>query len=271
MRRRSELVVAPEGGLCNRLRVVLSLLAALPEVGKPVRVAWADNAECAAPFAALFEPLDRAGFEILPRTWTETPNARGNLHLPGLLRSFRYGFQCANYRYQEHGALPLVAAHARRVYLSTCYPTTDYPASLARQLCPLPHLRERIGRLLAPLGEDVIGVHIRRTDNAESIRHSSLDDFREAMNAHPSAAFYVATDDASVRATLEREYSGRIFGQTAPVSRHTLAGMEAAVIDLFCLSRTRLLIGSYWSSFTDMAAEIGGQPLHIATRHPIDY
>ena len=40
--------------------------------------------------------------------------------------------------------------------------------------------------------------------------------------------------------------------------------MQAAVVDLFVLSKTRRLIGSYWSSFTDTAAELGNLPLTIA-------
>ena len=39
--------------------------------------------------------------------------------------------------------------------------------------------------------------------------------------------------------------------------------MQEAAIQLWSLARTRRLLGSYWSSFSDMAAEIGGIPLHI--------
>ncbi len=41
------------------------------------------------------------------------------------------------------------------------------------------------------------------------------------------------------------------------VARDDPAAMEDAVVDLYALSRCRKIIGSYWSSFTDTAAELG--------------
>ena len=38
--------------------------------------------------------------------------------------------------------------------------------------------------------------------------------------------------------------------------RNTLDGMQAAVIDLFCLANTNRIYGSYWSSFSEIAAQI---------------
>ena len=34
--------------------------------------------------------------------------------------------------------------------------------------------------------------------------------------------------------------------------------MQDALIDLWCLAASRKIIGSYWSSFTDTAADMGG-------------
>ena len=68
----------------------------------------------------------------------------------------------------------------------------------------------------------------------------------------------------------QKAFPGRIVAQPVQsVRRDTLAGMQDAVVDLFCLSRTRKLLGSYWSSFSDMAAELSGIPLQIVkTSHP---
>ena len=49
----------------------------------------------------------------------------------------------------------------------------------------------------------------------------------------------------------------------AELQRNTLTGMQDAVVDLWCLAATSLVVGSYYSSFSDTATELGGQPLEI--------
>ena len=56
---------------------------------------------------------------------------------------------------------------------------------------------------------------------------------------------------------LRETFKGRTLAQEA-------FSIDEAVVDLFCLAHTRRVIGSYWSSFSDMAAEISGIPLEIA-------
>lgn len=43
-------------------------------------------------------------------------------------------------------------------------------------------------------------------------------------------------------------------------------GIADAVVDLFILSRTQRLYGSYWSSFSEVAAQIGNIPLEIVRK-----
>lgn len=260
--RAAEIVIAVEGGLCNRLRVLCSALALRPALQRPVRIAWADNAECAAPFERLFEPLDLPDFRITPRAWHEAPAARRNLHLPRLWRAAFYDWQTANYQAEVHGPLPAIAARHRRIYLSTCYAFADYAPSVVRSLRPLPHLQRRIDALAAGFDERTVGVHIRRTDNVAAIRHSSVEAFRRAM-AGDESNFFLATDDEDLKAELRAAYGHRLTTQSTHGRRDTLAGMEEAVVDLYALARTRRLLGSFWSSFTDTAAEIGGIPLTI--------
>ena len=111
-------------------------------------------------------------------------------------------------------------------------------------------------------------MHIRRTDNEKSWHVSPLSAFVREMQAalaeDPEVTFYLATDDEGVREHLCVLFPGRILTQAGASTRSTREGMEAAVVDLFVLSKTCRLIGSYWSSFTDTAAELGNLPLTIA-------
>ena len=75
--------------------------------------------------------------------------------------------------------------------------------------------------------------------------------------------FFLATDEAEVKTELKRIFPKRIITQEHPLQRHTLEGMQGALVDLWCLASTQSVLGSYWSSFSDAAAEIGHIPLTV--------
>jgi hypothetical protein len=45
--------------------------------------------------------------------------------------------------------------------------------------------------------------------------------------------------------------------------RESVSSIEDAVIDIFCLAKAKKILGSAGSSFSEMAAELGGIPLEI--------
>lgn len=263
---RLQLTVAVQGGLCNRLRALLSAYYLAEEHDWDLSINWAKNQECFAWYDELFEPLQSVCCQVVHGRWWNTPVCRRNLHLPALARQLIYDKQIKNYHPKHHGELTQYARH-RRLYLSTGYALADYPAAYACRLRPVASLRERIQTLVSQFGDYTVGVHIRRTDNIAAIKGSPLEGFVAAMqrevehNSH--VRFYVATDDDAVKRMLQARFAGRIVTQHVQGGRADLVGMEEAVVDLFVLSRTDKLLGSYWSSFTDMAAEMGGMSVEI--------
>ncbi len=267
---KSLLTIVPQGGLCNRLRVVLSALNVSAELEKPVRLLWGSDKECCARFDELFEAINSApNLFIADRPWYYRAVSRHNLHLPALVRSLLlgYGRQQKNFQPSLHGNLADFARSSRRVYVSSGYTLCDYPQALAQSLRPVAEIRRMIAETTAAFAPNTVGVHIRRTDNAVSIDASPLEAFVEAMRAEvaadPEVRFFLATDDRGVKEELRAIFPDRILSREAPVRRDTLDGMREAVADLYCLAATGKLLGSYWSSFTDTAAELGGMPLNI--------
>lgn len=51
--------------------------------------------------------------------------------------------------------------------------------------------------------------------------------------------------------------------------RNSLEGMKFAVLDLFCLSKTNKIIGSVGSSYSQIAAEIGGIEVEYANKQQL--
>lgn len=268
-----QVTIVPQGGLCNRLRVVLSALTlSRPDV--TLRVDWACNAECRANFADLFATAPLTPLLIGERRWWNVPQSRRNLHLPALLRRACYDLQLVNFNGATDSRLPRLIDTYDNIYVSTGYVLQPYSAHFAQLLHPVPALQQRIDDICRTFEDRVVGVHIRRTDSVRSIAESTDAAFLSAMqrevDADANVRFFLATDSLALRTHLEKAFPGRIVTQPIrSVRRDTLAGMQDAVVDLFCLSRTRKILGSYWSSFSDMAAELSDIPLQIVkTSHP---
>ena len=115
----------------------------------------------------------------------------------------------------------------------------------------------------------MVSVHIRRTDQVTSIAYSKTENFIQLMNreidADPNVKFFLATDDKEEEALLRKTFPGRIVSnENRTLRRDSLDGMYDALLDLYCLSSCKKIIGSYYSSFTDTAAALGNIPKLIA-------
>lgn len=261
-----ELIIIPQGGLCNRLRVVLSsLTVARQATDYRIRVEWGIGRECHAAFNDLFQPIIEEKFNIAPRKWWNTPQSWHNLHIPTFLRHFIYSKQYPLYNYKTNCTIEQLMERYPKVYLST-WLAVDATEVNAEILHPVEALQQRIDSLTAFFSEDTVGVHIRRTDNAQAIATSTMEAFCQALDSelaqHPYTNFFLATDDRAVKEYLQQKYPGRILIQGPSIMRRdTLSGMREAVVDLYCLSKTQKVLGSYYSSFSATAAEIGNIPL----------
>ena len=264
-----QLTLVPIGGLCNRLRAVLSAWhygELHPECS--ITMEWAENGDCKAAWQDLFVAPDMPRFRISAcRAWN-TPATKRNLYLPRLLRRFLYDYRLFNYSEKSSPALCDLLRPRKKVWLCTGYAFSPYPAAYYRKLRLTPALRQRVEKLVEGFGPRCIGVHIRRTDNIKAMEAASVEDFRQAMlreaRVHADVCFYLATDDPAVKARLVREWGDKVIVQpTGDIHRDTVQGMQDAVVDLCCLATTQKILGSFWSSFTDTAAEMGGIPVEI--------
>lgn len=116
-----------------------------------------------------------------------------------------------------------------------------------------------------PEAGELTGLHIRRTDNVESIRHSPDEMFiariNEIRRSDPQARFYLATDDSATKEKFKSLFGDIIVTGDFKAERNTVGGIADAVTEMFVLSRCRQIIGSHYSSFSEAAAMLGGVPL----------
>lgn len=267
--------IIPYAGLCNRMRVIASAYACAHQLGYPSRVLWCGrNKDCKVRFKALFRPVDLPDLvvEETDSLYAET-NSRRHLYLPSFLRRLRYTCVYENYNFRNPGNRPPLVEQIAKdqpekrvaVYsMHQCGP--NFP--LGRLFRPVPEIEERVQALVPEDAGPVVGVHIRRTDHAEAIKHASVERYVELMEAElrkrPDVRFYLATDDQQVKNRLLGHFGAeRIITAKTALDRGSQEGMEGAVVDLFALSRTEKIFGSYYSSYSEIAAELGNIELII--------
>ncbi len=267
----ASLVVAPEGGLCNRMRVMLAAANAAAAAACRVRVAWRECAECGCRFGDVFAPLPEGfpegaeGFLVAPARFRDTPASRRNLWLPALARKAARRACRSGYGGSGREDVLSLLSRRRRVYVSTCFDFFGGGIAMGDMFRPAPQVAEEAGRLAALFGARAVGVHIREGDNAVSRRRSPARLFAERLRAElsrdPQARFFLASDSEEVRRRFAAEFPGSVVASDGVLSRSSVEGMRAAAADLFALARTSRIIGSYWSSFSGTAAELGGIPV----------
>ena len=243
------------------MRVVASAYECSREKGLTARVLWdTTDPGCKAAFHSLFLPVVAEGL-VIEDTTTLIARAQSkrNLYIPKILRRLHYRTLIENYNWNWAGkkfSLPDAKGPMAIYSMHQCGP--NYP--LADLFRPVPALVARIDALV-PDGP-VVGVHIRRTDHVQAIRHAAVEDYIGLMDRevaqNEEVRFFLATDDENVkRRLIDHLGKERISTAAAELRRDTLAGIEAAVVDLFALSRCGKIIGSYYSSYSEIAAELG--------------
>ena len=86
-----------------------------------------------------------------------------------------------------------------------------------------------------------------------------------AIDQNPQTNFYLATDSESDKQLLRNKFGNRIITSQQAAERNTTSGIQNAVVDLYALSKTHTIFGSYYSSFSEIAAQLGNNKLHILT------
>lgn len=174
-------------------------------------------------------------------------------------------------RLREQGVIEETLRKGKRVVMESCWEFGDYHSSLSRNFVPVPDILAVVNDFTSKFfTPHTIGIHIRRTDNVLSIRQSPLSLFVDAMQHEieqcADVNFYVATDDNMTKEELKRKFGERILTLPAECSRTSISGMKDAVKEMWLLSRTARIYGSFYSSYSVIASQLTNIPLHILQR-----
>jgi hypothetical protein len=262
------IIIEPLGGLANRMRALDSSMSLATKMKQLILLLWGLDASLNCQYQLLFEkPLNARVLNF--RNSCATRLFR-RLIVPLSRIYFRDLPQNNIQQFVGHADSLEQLASRRNLYIQTCgrfYPSEKPFAQLTIQDA----IVSRINLVTARFSTRTVGVHIRRGDNDPSIKYSPTCEFAALMKkellAHPETLFFVATDSLKEERVLKESFSGKIITQAKqPPDRNSPESIQDAMVDLQCLSKCCKILGSYWSSFSETAAQMGKIDLVVANQ-----
>ncbi|MGI4886664.1 MAG: hypothetical protein ACRYFR_17045 [Janthinobacterium lividum] len=266
----------PNFGLANRMRAIASGLELAQSANKKMKIIWQNNPELNCPFYDLFEPLP--GIEVtnkyLHLNVLKTSNrTEASQQFLAKLINKAVGFDyCIKeidgdlLRINGKYDIYKITSDNKNVYIKTCGDFL-YNDSFLKKFKPVAALQQRIEARVNDFTSYTIGLHIRRTDNVDAIANSPLELFvqriKTQLSKNPDTSFYLSTDDLETEKYLKSVFGPKLLIYTKDFARDSEQGIKDAVVDLFCLSRTNEIWGSFNSSFSNIASRINQIKLTI--------
>lgn len=270
---KSSLYLRPLNGLCNRMRAIASAAALARAAGAPLTIIWVVNPDVGVRYQEIFQPADRYKIvnvhlrrslrdAVLLLLFCEWENIRG---IPTRWVT-RWHFRNRIFAQVRPGdfsdrRLEEIVRGAKRTLITSWWSfygeaTLDFSMFALHQ-----QQQEEVDEVSRTFANNTIGVHIRRTDNVNAIRFSPTNAFVAAMKQciadDRGTRFFLTTDCADTERVIKSVFGDRIVTRNRSISRTSAEGMRDAVVDLFLLSRTSRILGSYYSTFSETAASIG--------------
>lgn len=281
------IVLVPTDGLCNRMRSIASAVSLSKHLSRELQVIWLINRSVGCPFNQLFKPLSSIRVIQSRKLTNHFYQDRGYvlamskdkyIRLMLLISSELYKnlmhydvFDSIEMADISPADLTSKVAKSRRPFLITneAFYSKIKPNNYDF-FQPIDELEHQIEERTSGFNEYTIGIHIRRGDHKKSILKSPLSLFETVVSneidINSKVNFYVASDSVRDKQYLSDRFGSHIIADFRETSRHNSQGLQAALIDLYSLSRCCKIYGSYWSSFSRVAADISGIELITLTQ-----
>jgi hypothetical protein len=270
--------------LANRLRSLAGYQAMARCLGVPFSLCWIPSYDCNAAFTELF---DTPGFGLVTTRERDAWSGEDALVCDSSL-AFRQ-------MWEKH--------------LTNTIGWTDFmPLALdcLRELRPLARIRAQVDSFTRASDlASMPGVHIRWTDNRglygywskhhldfEPAHISQLAGFasfiKDYLATNPTSGIFLGTDNQAVEGQMVRAFGERVRVYPKQYRRRLklawlrsprlpvivmerTSSIEEALVEMLLLARCRLIVGTYYSSFSEIAALWGNRPhLHVRGRVAVD-
>ena len=269
-------MLIPSGGLANRMRAIASAYTLTQQTGSDLQVVWFQDWGLKAPFNSIFVLPE----QLLLREATLTDKLlydrarRKNLWLPTFPQRLLFERRLDEKKIwllNSQGFDFSEWARGHRCYMSCYQVFGDFPDSLYSILFhPVKEVMDNVNRFRDQFSSHCIGLHIRRTDNRESINQSPtnlfIDKIKVEIDTHADTTVFLATDSDDVKNELRKLFGTRIITPNKGACRSNIEGIRGGLIDMWTLSTTQKIYGSVGSSFSTMAASIGETKIELVKK-----
>ncbi|QEP42028.1 glycosyltransferase [Ectothiorhodospiraceae bacterium BW-2] len=264
------LYIDAQHGLGNRLRAIASAAVIAQATDRELVIVWQPDHHCHCQFRDLF---DYQG-EVLEQSFIQTAQSRS--------------MKLYNYMEIEPGAkkfAPIEPQVGQDLYIRSAYALKSELADADQENRYLQTLQPNyeVVQLIEPYGvSQSIGVHIRMEggkgldhlsydapENWSQKGHEQLHYWREKshyrhfisrmdqiIEEQPEVKFFLATDREQTYQMMRQRYGERILFLPRSQFDRSKDQIIYALADAILLSRCRSLLGSTWSSFTELAMRL---------------
>lgn len=275
MVKKRKMTLLPIGGLANRMRAIASAVHLCRLSGCSLDVYWFRDKGLNARFGDIFKEIETDKVcihrdSLFGKLLYDHPR-RHNMWIPRvpqklLFRNRVYDNEINDYERNKDIFMKFLAEGG--LYVSSCYPIIDFNTDIFRDLFkPVEEIETKAYSVISNMSDYRIGIHVRRTDHIVSINNSPNELFYQAideeLNLNNSLSIYLATDSENIKEDFKNKYGNRIFFSTSEADRNSVSGIMDAVAEMYVLSMTNKIYGSYGSSYSEVAAALGGIPLIV--------
>lgn len=289
-----KLFIHTRNGLGNRLRALASAYVIAKETGRKLHVVWIPDHHCQAKFSDLFSINDLFIEVIIIETWTDYNKY---LEIDIFIYENEDNSSKAIYNYEKNKNKYIDDTIDEDIYIvSACtlnnkHTNWSKECQIIKQFEPISEIKDIITKFsLNNQVEETIGIHIRMgqseqkysyenisfysAKDKESIRkwrsgsHWSIftREMENILSKNPNQKFFLCCDsEESYQEIKNSPYQNNIvYFEKVHFDRST-EQIKSALIDLVLLSKTKYIMGSNWSSFTEVAHRLSGRGLKLAS------
>ncbi len=260
--------LVPIGGLGNRLRAICSCIVFCTEHDMKLEIIWFRDHGLNCPFDELFDlsPILHNVTIRNPRLIdyfvSDNPRRR-NFWIPKFFQKFHYDRQIympelLSYK-SNKDLVKQDFSKFKSIFMVSCGIYWEN-LNMWKYIVVNPSILEKVNSILGRLGDNFIGVHVRRTDSVESITYSPTPLFKEFLDKElkkdPSVRFYLASDSLEEKKYFKDIYRDNLQTSLENVDRNSIEGICNAFVELLVLSKSKKMYAGH-SSFADLASYIG--------------
>lgn len=265
--------LVPVGGLGNRLFAISSALAYCQAKGIYLKIIWFKDHGLNCDYDKLFSLVpELENVEIRNATYLDlllrdNPRRR-NFWIPRFFESLSYDKRvyCYENKFQVRNENPLEDTSLDgydNIFMVSYRKYWDFESPL-RWFVLSDVVHRRIDEQKQLFTSDMVGVHIRRTDNTDAIKYSPtslyIEKMKEEIQKNPDVKFYLSSDSKEEKECLKKEFAKRIVTTSREVVRNSEEGIVDAFVEMNLLALTRKIYAGN-STFSMLAALLSGVEL----------